>query len=236
MDVIDVMNEMIEKCSTPEYKKLQITEKTVMSQAILYISAGFETSSNTFSCMAYHLAKYPEIQDKLIAEVDAYLARHEGKIEHETIGELVYAAAVMNETLRMYPIMIRSERLCQKDWVHESGLTIKKGVTVMAPIFAVHYDPVNYPEPFEFRPERFLPENKGNINPGAYLGWGLGHHTCFGMKFAKDEMQLMMATVLSKFKFVEVPGQRLKFLPGRISVNYYENYSVSLVKREGGKV
>lgn len=130
--------------------------------------------------MAYYFAKHPEIQDKLIAEVDDFFERHDGKLDHESVGELVYLQAAMNETLRMNPSLIRIERKCQKDWAAPTGLKVKKGITIQVPAYAVHFDEKNFPEPNEWRPERFLPENKDKLNPYAFVSFGQGPHNCIG--------------------------------------------------------
>ncbi|XP_021967532.1 cytochrome P450 3A4 [Folsomia candida] len=232
-DFVDAMNDMIEKCSTdPEYIQLNIKESTIMGQAMIFLLAGFETTSTTLSLMAFHLAKFPEVQAKLIKEVDEYLERHDGKIEHETVRELVFVNAVMNETLRMHPPLIRIERVCQKDWICEkTGLHIKEGVTVQVPCFAVHYDEKYYSEPYKFKPDRFLPENKDKLNPYAFLAFGQGPHNCIGTRFAKEEIQLTMASIFKHFQFEECPGAELKIKPGRLFINNYGSFSVNLVKR-----
>lgn len=92
-------------------------------------------------------------------------------------GELIYVHAFMNETLRMHPPLIRIERVCQKDWRDEvTGLEIKEGVTVQVPCFALHYDEEFYPDPYEFRPERFLPKNRDKLNPYAFVAFGQGKY------------------------------------------------------------
>jgi hypothetical protein len=60
----------------------------------------------------------------------------------------------VNETLRLYPVSSRVERLCKKD-VEIRGLYIPKGVVMMVPVFVLHRDPEHWPEPEEFRPERY---------------------------------------------------------------------------------
>ena len=69
---------------------------------------------------------------------------------------------VVNETLRMFPIAIRLERLCKKD-VEINGVSIPKGTTVMVPISVLHKDPQLWPEPEEFRPERYKSPGKGPL-------------------------------------------------------------------------
>ena len=61
---------------------------------------------------------------------------------------------VLNETLRLYPIANRLERVCKQD-VEMDGVFVPKGSVVMVPLYALHHDPQYWPEPMEFRPERY---------------------------------------------------------------------------------
>ena len=140
--------------------------------------------------------------------------------------------ACMDETLRMNPPLIRIERVCNKDWVHEpSGLHIKKGTCVQVPCYAVHYDDKYFPEPETFKPERFLPENKDKLNQYAYLSFGQGPHNCIGMRFAKEEIQMAIAGVLRNFKFEDC-GAKLKLKPGRLMLTHFEPFKIRLVPRK----
>ena len=68
--------------------------------------------------------------------------------------EMEYLDMVLNETLRLYPIANRLERVCKKD-VELNGVYIPKGSTVMIPSYALHHDPQHWPDPEEFQPERY---------------------------------------------------------------------------------
>jgi len=231
-DFVDVLKDMSELCSTPEYTKLNINEATVMGQALFFLLAGFETTATTLTTLSLKLATHPEVQTKLLKEVDDYYNRHEGKLEHETIGELTYLQACINETLRMHAPLVRLERVCQKAWKDEkSGLEIPKGLVVQVPVYAVHYNEEYFPEPNKFKPERFLPENKEQMNPYAFLSFGQGPHNCIGMRFAKEEIQFAMASILKDYYFQPTGDSKLTPLPGRTFLNNYEPFSLKLCKR-----
>lgn len=198
---------------------------------MIFLLAGFETTATTLTLMAYRLSRNPEIQDKLTKEVDEFFERHDGKLDHEFVGELVYLNSCMSETLRMNPPLIRIERVCQKDWAAPTGLKVKKGTTIQVSAYAVHYDEKNFPEPNEWRPERFLPENKDKINPYAFLSFGQGPHNCIGMRFAKEEIQLTVASILKEFRFEDFEGAKLKMKPGRQFLTNFEPFNLYLVPR-----
>uniref|UniRef100_A0A8C4LKD7 unspecific monooxygenase n=1 Tax=Equus asinus TaxID=9793 RepID=A0A8C4LKD7_EQUAS len=111
-----------------------------------------------------------------------------------------YLDMVLNETLRLFPIADRLERVCKKD-VEINGVFIPKGTTVMMPIFVLHQHPEFWPEPEEFRPERFSKKNKDSINPYTYLPFGTGPRNCIGMRFAIVNIKLAVVRVLQNFSF-----------------------------------
>ncbi|MCP6559557.1 cytochrome P450, partial [Klebsiella pneumoniae] len=80
---------------------------------------------------------------------------------------------VVNESLRLYPIISRVQRLCKKD-VQLNGVFIPQNTVVSVPAYVLHRDPAYWPEPETFCPERFSKKNKDNINPYAYLPFGIG--------------------------------------------------------------
>lgn len=134
-----------------------------------------ETTANTMALMVYHLVKSPQIQDKIVEEVDNYFAKYQDNVNPENISELSYLVAFMQETLRLNPLFLRIERRCEKDFYHErTGLRIPSGTTIQIPVLPVHFDPDNYEDPMKCRPERFLFQNKDSFNPYVYLPFGEG--------------------------------------------------------------
>lgn len=140
--------------------------------------------------------------------------------------------ACVQETLRMFAPLIRLERVCTRDWTHEpSGLQVPKGMVIQIPIQTIHYDPKYYPDPEAFKPERFLPENKEQLNPYTFLSFGHGNHNCIGMRFAKEEIFLATTNVLKSFTFKETAETKIKFRKGLTFLFGVEPFSVEAVKR-----
>ncbi|XP_032728203.1 cytochrome P450 3A12-like [Lontra canadensis] len=119
---------------------------------------------------------------------------------YDALVQMEYLDMVLNETLRLYTIGGRLERICKKD-VEISGVFIPKGTVVMVPVFTIHRDQDLWPEPEEFRPERFSKKNKDSINPYTYLPFGTGPRNCIGMRFAIMNMKLALVRVLQNFSF-----------------------------------
>ncbi|NWW10005.1 CP3A9 protein, partial [Oreocharis arfaki] len=179
------------------YKALTDTE--VLAQAFIFIFAGYEPTSNTLGYLAYELALHPDVQQKVLQEIDTVLP-NKAPLTYEAIMKLEYLDMTVNETLRMYPLGGRIERTCKKD-VEINGVTIPKGVVVTIPPYVLHRDPEYWPNPDEFRPERFNKENKESIDPYTYLPFGAGPRNCIGMRFALLTLKVAIASLLQHFTF-----------------------------------
>ena len=83
-----------------------LTEDMVVAQGIIFLAAGFETTSSTMSLLLYSLAKNPLIQEKCYGEISGVLSDDEKEIDHETVNEMPYLEACIQETLRLYPIIL----------------------------------------------------------------------------------------------------------------------------------
>ncbi|XP_034986805.1 cytochrome P450 3A12 isoform X2 [Zootoca vivipara] len=181
----------------PSYKGL--TDDEILAQAFTFVFAGYETNSNSLGYTAYFLAIHPDVQQKLQAEIDTILP-DKAPLTYDAIMKLEYLDMVLNETQRLYPFGGRLERLCKKD-VEVNGVTILKDTLVMIPPYTLHRDPEYWPEPDEFRPERFSKENKDKIDPYTYLPFGAGPRNCIGMRFALVTMKVAIAILMQHFSF-----------------------------------
>ncbi|NWI07563.1 CP3AD protein, partial [Tichodroma muraria] len=179
------------------YKALTDTE--VLAQAFIFIFAGYEPTSSSLGYLAYELAMHPDVQEKVIQEIDTVLS-NKAPLTYDAVMKLEYLDMTVNETLRMYPLGGRIERTCKKD-VEINGVTIPKGVVVTIPPYILHRDPEYWPNPDEFRPERFRKENKESIDPYTYLPFGAGPRNCIGMRFALLTLKVAIASLLQHFTF-----------------------------------
>lgn len=214
-DVVDLYIEWHDKLDTPEFKKAKITEATLMCQILVYFFAGQDQISTIISSTLYHITKDPELEKKIYEEVDAVFARHNGKIEHEHLNELVHLNACLNESLRLYPFFYRTERVCTKEWKCEKyGFTIPKGLTVILPIWAINRNPeyVEYPE--DYYPSRWLPENKDKMNVYSSTSFGHGPRACTGKRFATEALPMVAAYMLKDLKFFLRKDSEISFVPG----------------------
>ena len=195
-----------------------LDDDEVIAQAVIFFVVGFETMTTTLSFCSYELAVNQSVQDKLYEEIKL-IQDEKGSIDYETLAKLPYLDAFISEILRKYPPLIRLNRVAeQKHQLGNTGITLNKGDTVYILVYAIHHNEEYYPSPEQFKPERFLPENRHLIKPYTYLPFGSGPRHCVGMKFALLETKLALAKIITKYKFVTSKNTQipLKFLTNRI--------------------
>ncbi|XP_040859079.1 cytochrome P450 3A6-like isoform X1 [Ochotona curzoniae] len=197
VDLVQVMINSQNSKEVDSYKALTDTE--LVAQSIIFLSAGYEGTSNALSFIMYLLATHSDVQQKLQQEVDSAFS-NKALVTYDVIMQMEYLDMVVNESLRLYPIASRFERVCKKDF-EINGVFIPKGTVVAIPVYALHYDQKLWTEPYEFRPERFNKKNKDNINPYIYLPFGAGPRNCIGMRFGLMSMKLALVRLMQNFSF-----------------------------------
>ncbi|MCJ8748302.1 hypothetical protein PDJAM_G00163230 [Pangasius djambal] len=174
-----------------------LNDHEILSQSMVFIFAGYETSSRTLSFLFYNLASNPETLKKLQEEIDETFP-NKAEVDYDTVMNMDYLDAALNESLRLYPGAFRLERVCKKT-VEINGLTIPKDTIVLIPTYALQRDPEYWTEPDTFKPERFTRENKENIEQCAYMPFGVGPRNCIAMKFALVIIKLAVVEILQRF-------------------------------------
>lgn len=179
------------------------TEDDLAAQAFIFFFAGFDTVSTTMAFTAYELVANPDVQEKLIEEVDATFKKLEGKdLTYEELQKMKYLDQVVSEVLRIWPAAPATDRLCVKDFTFEydgKSVLIEKGISLMIPIIGFHKDEKYFPNPNKFDPDRFSDENKHNINLNTYLPFGIGPRNCIGSRFALLEVKTIFYYLLLNF-------------------------------------
>jgi cytochrome P450 family 9 len=196
-DMIQLMMETRNKNSGPEF---EIDEMT--AQAFVFFLAGFDTVSTVMCFMVHEVGINADVQKKLREEIDGVLKETNGKPTYEAINRMKYLDAVVNETLRLYPIASFLDRCCVKGGTELPPATsdgepiiMKPGDYIWFPVYSVQRDPKYYPQPNKFDPERFL--NGNNMDNSIYMPFGIGPRLCIGNRFALVEIKVMMFHLLS---------------------------------------
>ncbi|KAJ1525389.1 hypothetical protein ONE63_010204 [Megalurothrips usitatus] len=187
--------------------RIKLTEKQIVGQVFVFFLAGFETTSTTTSFTLYELAKYPDIQEKVIAEIDAVLKKHGGKVDYDTIMDLPYTEMAIQETMRLYPpVPFLTREAMVKRQLPTTDVLLDKGTRLMIPVQALHTDPQYWPEPKKYDPLRFTEEAKKARHPMVYLPFGDGPRICIGMRLGLVQVKMALVTILSRCTVSLAPG------------------------------
>ncbi|MFF4340596.1 cytochrome P450 [Kitasatospora sp. NPDC001540] len=172
------------------------TERLVRDELMTLVVAGYETTATALSWLFLLLDAHPEQRTWALAAGPAGSAERTAAIR-----------ALVDETLRLYPVAWLMPRYAAEDGELD-GLPIEAGTTVLLSPYLTHRDPQLWPEPEEFRPQRFLDAERRPA-PGAYFPFGLGPRACLGAQFAVREMVLLLEELLPAYRaeITEAPAE-----------------------------
>jgi cytochrome P450 len=186
------------------------------------LSAGTDSSANTLASITYHLLSDPSILQKLQQELrDAIPDAQERQFpSFNKVETLPYLSAVIQEGLRLHPAVSgRQQRVAPtEDLVYTSPPTsrfpkrryeLPKGTVLsISPHLLSRIEEI-YPDPMEFRPERFLGE-EGKVLRGLTMAFSKGGRMCLGMQLAYQEMFVLLAGIFGRFDAVGGKGEGLE--------------------------
>ncbi|RZC42010.1 p450 domain containing protein [Asbolus verrucosus] len=198
-DLIDLLNNLKNNETFGDNYKFDNIK--MAAQAVVFFSAGNDTTAITLSFALYELALNKEVQNRLRQEVRETFDK-ERDFTYEALQEMKYLDMVLKETLRKYPLTTFLNRNSTSSYTfEETGVTLEKDVSILVPVGALHYDPEYFPDPEKFDPERFNDENKRNIKPYTYMPFGEGPRNCIGERFALLASKVAVAYVIKDFTF-----------------------------------
>nr|AAP83689.1 cytochrome P450 [Depressaria pastinacella] len=214
---------------------LKVDDKLLVAQCSIFFGAGHETSATTLSYTLFELAKNPEAQKRAIEEVDAYLLKNNNKLGYDCVTELPFLEACLDETLRLYPVLSVLTREVVEDYTLPTGLHLDKGVRIHLPLYHLHHNPDNFPEPEKYRPERFVGDERKNIKPYTYMPFGEGGRTCIGMRFSKMQTLSGLVTFLKKYRVELAKGTSptVEFEPRALVFISKNGINLQMMEREG---
>lgn len=173
--------------------------KQLRDEVMTIFIAGNETSSNALAWMLYLLSQNPEAEAKMIAEIDSKLDAGI-ELNYQNVLDFTYVRQVIDESLRIYPpAWSVGRRNYEEDEI--GGYRILKNTNVLIPIMFFHTSEKFWDEPAKFKPERFAPEVRNQIDRFVYFPFGGGPRFCIGNNFALLEMQVILILFYRNFKF-----------------------------------
>jgi cytochrome P450 len=175
-----------------------VAEDQTLKLAGTMFVGGIDTTAKALAWVMYTLAKNPEAQDKMAAEI---AEAHKGKgddepLTHDQIQRLPYLRATVKECTRVWPAVLGTTRVMEKD-IELGGYRIPAGTVVHPSTWIIGKNPNVHKDPTVFRPERWL---EGKPNPFGILLFGHGPRMCPGRRIAEAELHLAAADLCRRFK------------------------------------
>jgi cytochrome P450 family 110 len=170
-----------------------MSDVELRDELITLLLAGYETTATAMAWGLYLIHQHPQVREKLLLELES-LGENPDPM---SIFRLPYLTAVCNETLRIRPVaMLTFPRVVQEP-VELLGHSLEPEMILLGCIFLVHQRQDLYPEPKQFKPERFL---ERQFSPYEFMPFGGGVRRCLGEALAVFEMKLVLATILLRYQ------------------------------------
>ncbi len=173
-DVLSLLLDAHHEDGTP------MSDAELRDELITVLGAGHETTATALAWALERLLRTPPVLARLRESLAA--------------GESDYLEATVRETLRSRPVVIDvGRKLTQPETV--GGYRLEPGDFVIPAIAALHHRPEQFPEPQEFRPERFL---EGSVDHYSWIPFGGGIRRCIGAAFAEYEMRVVLGEIVAR--------------------------------------
>jgi len=222
----DILSLLV-KANASENAATKLTEEEMLAQMRTILLAGHETSATSLCWVLLELARNPEVQQRLRAEIrDTELStgRNSSAFTASDLDGMLYLAAVLKESMRFHPALYQNYRMAAKDDVlplskpikttsgeYISSLPIPKGMKVILSIAGYHRNKYVFGEDADrFNPERWLKDIGEKAGPalgvyGNLLTFSGGVRACIGWRFALYEVQSLAVEIINNFELLSTP-------------------------------
>ncbi|XP_071394943.1 cytochrome P450 [Centroberyx affinis] len=185
----------------------QMTVSEILGSITELLLAGVDTTSNTISWSLYHMAREPEIQEKLYQEVIS-ICPGDKVPNSDDIAKMPYLKAVVRETLRLCPVVPGNARVTVENEIVVGEHLFPKKTLFHLCHYAVSYDERIFSEPYAFLPQRWLRggDDRYKQHPFGSLPFGFGIRACLGRRVAELEMYLLLSRLIKHYEVRQDPA------------------------------
>ncbi|KAJ0066494.1 hypothetical protein NL108_013977 [Boleophthalmus pectinirostris] len=206
LDFLDIL-----LCARDENNR-GLSDESIRAEVDTFMFEGHDTTASGISFILYCLACHPEHQQMCREEICQALG-DKNTMEWETLSKIPYTTMCIKECLRLYPPVPGTARHITKPMTFFDGRTIPAGSIVGTSIYGIHRNPDVWENPDVFDPLRFLPENISSRSSHAFVPFSAGPRNCIGQNFAMNEMKVVIALTLQRYKLIEDPKFKPKLIP-----------------------
>ncbi|XP_033985126.1 cytochrome P450 4V2-like [Trematomus bernacchii] len=208
----------------------RMNNQEIQEEVDTFMFEGHDTTAASMNWAVHLLGAHPEAHSRVQQELQEVFGTSNRPANMEDVKKLKYLECVIKEALRLFPSVPFFARNIGED-CHINGFKVPKGANAIVLTYALHRDRRYFPEPEEFRPERFLPENGVGRPPYAYIPFSAGLRNCIGQRFALMEEKVVLAAILRNFS-VEACQKREDLRPlGELILRPEKGIVIKLEKR-----
>ena len=197
-------------------------DEELRDELMTLLLAGHETTATALAWAFYWTHHVPNVKQKLLEEIDS-LGENPDPM---SIFKLPYLTAVCQETLRIYPVGIVTFPRVVQEPVEILGYRLDAGTMTVGCIYLLHHREDLYPEPKQFKPERFL---ERQFSTYEYMPFGTGVRRCIGAALAEFEMKLVLGTILKQYQLELAETRPVK--PQRRSLSLGPSGGVKMIRK-----
>jgi cytochrome P450 len=239
------------KAEDPETGKPGYSLDELYGECELLTIAGSDTTAIVVSGAFFYLARRPDVQAKLVQEILSTFSSIDEITSGSKLLSCKYLTAFLEEALRMIPpVSAEPARTVLEGGTTVDGHYIPEGLNVSTGLYCLSFNKDIYPEPFTFRPERWIVADDKNVGSsaesvaaaqGAFCAFSTGSRGCVGKNLAWLEMRIVIAKALWTFEIKADPTNNLgggdpNGKPGRQREEEYQTYEMFVSNRKGPMV
>lgn len=208
-------------------REAALSDEEIRDELMTMVLAGHETTASAITWALLCLHEAPEALASLRSELEAAGTGH----SDGALAGLPYLRASCLETLRVRPPIPVVSRQLRRPFRVRAGM-LPAGVFVTPCAYLAHRRPAAFPDPAVFRPERF---RDGRFSPYAYFPFGGGVHRCLGMGLALLEMQVVVGTLLRRFRFVPLGDRPVRAVRRAVTITAAGGGAMRVVRRAAAR-
>lgn len=188
-----------------------LSDAEIYEQVVAFFVAGTEATASMLVWALHLLARHPDIEERLYAEVDAVLTG--GVAAYEHLPKLALTSRIITETVRLYPPGWLLTRSAVTDTLL-GGHPITASTIIVYSAYLIHRRPDLYPDPERFDPDRWDSTRRPPPPQDAFIPFAAGPRKCIGDQFSTMVATLGLATIVARWRLCSLPGQPVRTVAG----------------------